>query len=118
ASGHLLLGTSKRGVLVYDGKRLSVFHPTLDNLNVTALAGSESDLWVGTLNRGVFHFHAGQTNSFGEEEGLPDPQVLSLAAAGGKTFIGTATGVAVYDGGLFSRVLAPGVLATALLATV
>jgi ligand-binding sensor domain-containing protein len=117
AAGHLLLGTSKRGVLIYDGKRLTVFHPTLDKLHVTALAGSDSDLWVGTLNRGVLHFHAGQTDSFTEEQGLPDPQVLSLAASGDTTFVGTATGVAVFQDGRFSRVLAPGVLTTALFAT-
>jgi ligand-binding sensor domain-containing protein len=117
ASGHLLLGTSKRGVLVYDGKQLVEFHPTLDKLHVTALAGSDSDLWVGTIDRGVMHFHAGQTDSFSEGEGMPDPQVLSLAVAGDKAYVGTATGVAVFQDGRFSRVLAPGVLATALLPT-
>ena len=117
ASGHLLIGTRKRGVLVYDGKQLTVLHPTLDALYVTALAGNESDLWVATLNRGVLHFHAGETDSFAEAQGLPDPQVQSLAISGDTTYAGTATGVAVFSGGRFSRVLAPGVLATALLAT-
>jgi ligand-binding sensor domain-containing protein len=117
ASGHLLIGTKKRGVLVYDGKQITVLHPTLDALYVTALAGTESDLWVATLNRGVLHFHSGQTESFAEAQGLPDPQVLSLAISGDTTYVGTATGVAVFAGGLFSHVLAPGVLATALLAT-
>jgi ligand-binding sensor domain-containing protein len=117
ASGHLLLGTSKRGVLIYDGKRLTVFHPTLDKLHVTALAGTDSDLWVGTLNRGVLHFHAGQTDSFTEGQGLPDSQVLSLTISGEMTFVGSANGVAAFQDGRFSRVLAPGVLATALLAT-
>ena len=116
ASGHLLIGTKKRGVLVYDGKQITVLHPTLDAVYVTALVGSESDLWVATLNRGVLHFHAGETDSFAEDQGLPDPQVLSLAISGGTTYAGTATGVAVFSGGRFSRVLAPGVLATALLA--
>ena len=116
-SGHLLFGTKKRGVLVYDGKQITVLHPTLDALYVTCLAGSESDLWVGTLNRGVLHFHAGATDSFAEEQGLPDPQVQSLAISGETTYVGTATGVAVFSGGRFSRVLASGVLATALLAT-
>ncbi len=116
-SGHLLIGTKKLGVLVYDGKQITVLHPTLDALNVTALAGSESDLWVATLNRGVLHFHAGETESFAEAQGLPDPQVLSLAISGDTTYAGTATGVAVFNAGRFSRVLAPGVLATALLAT-
>ncbi len=116
-SGHLLLGTKKRGVLVYDGKRITVLHPTLDALYVTALAGSESDLWIGTLNRGVLHFHAGATDNFAETQGLPDPQVQSLTIFGDTTYVGTATGVAVFNTGRFSRVLAPGVLATALLAT-
>jgi ligand-binding sensor domain-containing protein len=116
-SGHLLLGTSKRGVLVYDGKRLTVFHPTLDKLHVTALSGSDSDLWVGTLDRGVFHFHGGQTDIFSEADGMPDPQVLSLATLGASTFVGTPTGVAVFNDGRFARVLATGVMATAMLAT-
>jgi len=117
SSGHLLFGTKKRGVLVYDGKQITVLHPTLDALCVTALAGDETDLWVGTLNRGVLHLHAGQVDRFDEAEGLPDPQVESLAIAGDTTYVGTATGVAVFNAGRFSRVLAPGVLATALLAT-
>src|SRR6266581_5949270 len=57
ASGHLLIGTKKRGVLLYDGKQITTLHPTLNNLYVQALAGNESDLWVGTLNQGVLHWH-------------------------------------------------------------
>ena len=116
-SGHLLFGTKKRGVLVYDGKKISVLHPTLDAVYVTSLAGNESDLWVGTLNHGVLHFHAGATETFSEAQGLPDTQVQSLAISGDTTYAGTATGVAVFNHGRFSRVLAPGVMATALLAT-
>src|SRR5260370_4378343 len=71
SAGHLLIGTKKRGVLIYDGKHLSPLHPSLNNLYVTALAGTESDLWIGTLDQGVFHWHAGAFESFGEEQGLP-----------------------------------------------
>jgi len=117
SSGHLLFGTKKRGVLTYDGKKITVLHSTLDAVYVTSLAGNESDLWVGTLNHGVLHFHAGATESFSEAQGLPDPQVLSLAISGDTTYAGTATGVAVFNNGRFSRVLAPGVMTTALLAT-
>lgn len=116
-SGHLLFGSKKRGVLVYDGRKISVLHPTLDAVYVTSLAGNESDLWVGTLNHGVLHFHAGATESFAEAQGFPDPQVQSLAISGDTTYAGTATGVAVFNNGRFSRVLAQGVMATALLAT-
>ncbi len=116
ASGHLLIGTKKRGVLVFDGKKISPLHPTLKDVYVAALAGSESDLWVGTLDRGVLHFHAAATDSFSEAQGLPDPQVESLAISGDTTYAGTPLGVAVFSAGRFSRVLARGVLATALLA--
>jgi len=115
ASGHLLLGTKKRGVLLYDGRQIAVLHPTLKNLYVTSLAGSESDLWVGTLGAGVIHWHGGETDSFGEDQGLPDRQVESIAVAGEKTYVGTPLGVAVFEQDHFSRVLASGVFATALL---
>ncbi len=117
ASGHLLIGTKKRGVLVYDGKQITVLHSTLDAFYVTALAGTDSDLWIGTLNRGVQHFHAGETDSFAETQGLPDPQVQALSISGDTVYVGTAAGVAVFRAGRFARVLAPGVLSTALLAT-
>lgn len=117
ASGHLLLGTKKRGVLLYDGTRITVLHPILDNLHVTTLAGTETDLWVGTLNKGVLRLHGGEVDGFTESEGLPDAQVLSLATSGNTTYAGTATGVAVFEQGRFSHTLASGVLATALLAT-
>ena len=58
-----------------------------------------------------------QTETFAEAQGLPDPQVQSLAISGDTTYAGTPLGVAVFSAGRFSRVLAPGVLATALLAT-
>ncbi len=115
ASGHLLIGTKKWGVLLYDGKQLTALHPTLSNLYVQALAGNETDLWVGTLNHGVLHWHAGATDSFGEEEGLPDRQVQTIAASEEKTYVGTVLGVAEFDRGRFSRVLAPGILVTSLL---
>lgn len=117
ASGHLLLGTKKRGVLLYDGKRISALHPLLSAIYVTALTGSESDLWIGTLTRGVLHYHAGQIESFSVTAGLPDEQVQSLVIFGNTTYVGTATGVAVFTAGHFSRVLAPGLFATSLLAT-
>jgi ligand-binding sensor domain-containing protein len=114
ASGHLLIGTKKKGVLLYDGVTITPVHSSLENCYVTALAGGETDLWIGTLNRGVLHFHAGETEVFGEEQGLPDRQVTALAISEDQTYIGTPLGVAEFSQGRFSRVLAPGVFATAL----
>jgi ligand-binding sensor domain-containing protein len=114
SSGHLLIGTKKRGVLVYDGKTIDELHPTLNHFYVQALAGSEVDLWVGTLDQGVKHWHAGTTETFAEEQGLPDRQVQAIALAGDKAYVGTPMGVAEFDGGRFSRVLASGILVTCL----
>jgi ligand-binding sensor domain-containing protein len=114
SSGHLLIGTKKRGVLIYDGKTIEELHPTLSHIYVQALAGSEVDLWVGTLDQGVKHWHAGTTETFAEEQGLPDRQVQAIALAGDKAYVGTPVGVVEFDGGRFSRVLASGVLVTCL----
>lgn len=117
SSGQLLLGTRKHGVLVYDGEKLRAFHPSLSGLHVTELAGNESDFWVGTQDRGAVHWQAGRTETFSDANGLPDPQVFSIALAGDKAFIGTAAGVAEFDSGRFVRVIAPGTFARTLYAT-
>jgi len=115
STGRILLGTAKKGVLAYDGKQISPLHPLLTNLQVTALAGVESNVWVGTLNQGVMHWHAGQVDRFGEAEGLPDPQVSSLAVVGEKAYVGTPMGVAEFANGRFKRVLAGGFFGRSLL---
>jgi ligand-binding sensor domain-containing protein len=114
SAGHLLIGTKKRGVLLYDGKQFKELHPTLSHVYVQALAGNEVDLWVGTLNQGALHWHAGTTETFGEEQGLPDRQVQAISLAGEKSYVGTPLGVAEFDRGRFSRVLGAGLLVTAL----
>jgi len=114
-TGRVLLGTEKNGVLVYDGTHLSVFHPQLANLSITALAGDDSNLWAGTLANGVVHWHAGQADRYAEPDGLPDPRVLSLAVEGDRTFVGTPMGVAEFRGGKFTRVLASSFFASSLL---
>ena len=108
SSGRLLMGTAKLGLLVWDGKALSRFHATTNNTYVTAIAGTEAELWVGTLDRGVLHWRGGQTETIGEAEGLPDARVESLAVDGERVFVGTPVGVAELDGGKVARVLAAG----------
>jgi ligand-binding sensor domain-containing protein len=115
ASGRLLLGTAKCGLLVFDGKSLQRFHPTTTNLYVTALAGTESDLWVGTLDRGVLHWSGGRAETISEANGLPDARVESVAVDGSTTYVATPTGVAEVHDGKVSRVLAPGTYAHAVL---
>jgi ligand-binding sensor domain-containing protein len=116
ASGRLLIGTAKLGLLIYDGKTLKRFHTTINNVYVTALAGSEAELWVGTLNDGLLWWHGGQTDRIGEEQGLPDRRVEQIALAGGRAYIGTPMDVAEVRDGKVARMLAKGRYAHALLA--
>lgn len=114
-SGGLLMGTAKRGVLEFDGRELKQFHPTTANLYVTALAGTESDVWIGTPNQGVLHWRGGQVESIGESEGMPDVHVESLAVDGETVYAGTPNGVAEIRAGKVARVLARGRFARAVL---
>lgn len=116
ASGRLLMGTAKRGLLVYDGKTLKRFHSTTNDIFVTALAGTEAELWIGTLGGGVLHWRGGQVESIGEAQGLPDARVESIALAADAAYVGTPAGVAEFRNGKLARVLASGRYAHALLA--
>ncbi len=122
-SGDLLLGTRKLGVLLYRGPlqgsgdsgaadgTLQPFAPGLRGLDVTALAGTEGNLWIGTRNRGLLHWHAGELDTFDTSAGLPDPQIESLAVTPGRAFAGTPRGVAEFRDGRFAGVLAPDLFA-------
>ncbi|MCL2659730.1 MAG: hypothetical protein FWD64_04340, partial [Acidobacteriaceae bacterium] len=114
ASGRLLLGSAKRGVLVYDSGTLKSFHPTTSGIYVTAITGSESELWIGTLNRGVLDWRGGQIEAIDESNGLPDARVDCLEMEGDSVFAGTPGGVAEIRGGKVTSVLARGSYAHAL----
>lgn len=113
ASGRLLLGTQKLGLLVYDGQRIGYFHSTLKNVSITALAGGEMELWVGTQNRGVFRWQGGEAAQIAEPQGLPDPHVNAIALANGAAYVATPVGVAEIVQGRVQRALAQGVFAQA-----
>ena len=113
-AGRILLGTDKLGVFAFDGRRITPAHPALANLSVTTLAGTDGDVWIGTIDRGVLHWRAGGVDRFDESSGLPDPRVLSIVAVGDRAYVGTALGVAEFRNGEFIRTLGPGLFASAL----
>lgn len=115
SSGRLLIGTAKRGLLVYDAGTLKSFHPTTNNIYVTALAGSEAELWIGTLDHGVLDWRGGQVQAIDEAHGLPDPRVDCLQSDGDGVWAGTPAGVAEIRDGQVTTVTARGSYAHALL---
>jgi ligand-binding sensor domain-containing protein len=112
-TGRIVIGTEKSGVLVYDGRTLGLFHPSLAGAKITALAGNDTSLWAGTMDRGLLHWNAGALETI---DALPDPQVLSLALEGETVYAGTALGVAEIRGNRVERTLAPGYFAQSIYA--
>jgi len=111
-TGRILLGTEKAGVLVWDGHDLKPFHNSLNDLPVTALAGDDTSLWVGTLDRGLVHWSAGAVTVL--DSALPDRQILSLALAGETIYAGTGLGIAEVQNDKVTRLLADGYFAQSL----
>jgi hypothetical protein len=111
-SGRVLLGTEHRGLLVFDGQRLTIFHDRIKTAHITALAGTEGDLWIGALAEGAFHYRGGHLDEL--LPALPDPQVLSLAVGNELAYIGTPLGVVEFRNGRRSRTLAEGFFARSL----
>lgn len=115
ASGSLLLGTANRGLLVYDGQRIRYFHPSLRKAYITALAGTLSNLWIGTQNHGLIHWQGGDATHLGVVQGMPDSHIGAFALAGDTAFAATPVGVAEIAQNQVRRVLAQGVFAQALI---
>jgi ligand-binding sensor domain-containing protein len=111
-TGRVLLGTPDRGVVAWDGRSLEEFLPQLKSTHITAMAGSDADLWIGTLAGGVWRLHAGQLDSLSSD--LPDPHVLSISVSGDSAYVGTAVGVVEFREGRKTRDLAQGYFALAL----
>jgi ligand-binding sensor domain-containing protein len=127
-TGELLIGTRKRGVLVYGGKtagqsggdELRTFQAQLATSPITAMAADATGIWIGTHDRGVRYVHGGQTDSF-ESGGdsfasLPDQQVDAIAVHGDRVYVGTPLGVEEFVNGRPSRRLAKDLFAHALYA--
>ncbi len=121
ATGDVLLGTRKLGVLVYSGGangngagELSFLHPQLSGRSITALAGVAGDFWAGTQTSGLIHFHGGTADVLTSAQGMPDDDVTSIAVRGAAVYAGTPLGVAEFENGQLKRVLAKNYFAQAL----
>jgi ligand-binding sensor domain-containing protein len=112
SGGRMLLGTAEHGLLITDTVTLRRFHPLFAKTLVTALGGGEDELWIGTRDAGAYVWKAGRSQQFLKE--LADPQVLSIATAPGRAWLGTPLGVSEIGDNQFKRNLAQGTFAQAL----
>jgi len=80
---------------------------------ITAVSGDDGDIWIGTLENGLYHYHGGELDDLAAA--LPDPRVLSLAVAPEAVYAGTPMGAVEFRDGKRIRTLADGFFARALL---
>lgn len=105
-NGRVLAGTDRSGLLAHDARGLMPLHDLLKTKRVTAIAGTdESDLWIGTLDQGLFRYRAGQLQAIAP---VPDRRILCIEIDGSRVWVGTPLGIAEFVDGAFKRQLAPG----------
>ncbi|BDC52226.1 hypothetical protein F183_A45410 [Bryobacterales bacterium F-183] len=106
SNGRVLLGTDRAGLLAHDARGLAPLQDLLRNKRVTAIAGTdESDLWIGTLDQGLFRYRAGQLQPVTP---VPDKRILCIEIDGARVWVGTPLGIAEFRDGTFQRQLAAG----------
>lgn len=105
-NGRVLLGTDRSGLLAHDARGLAPLQDLLRDKRVTAIAGTdESDIWIGTLDKGLFRYRAGQLQPVTP---VPDKRILCIAIDGARVWAGTPLGIAEFVDGAFRRELAAG----------
>ena len=109
-NSRVALGTGA-GLYLSDGNNWRLIHPQFAHAEVTALAGDEDQIWIGTRRDGAWIWRGGEAVHL---DNLPDPQILSICARGNMAWIGTPVGIAEFTAGKYSRHLADGVFARAL----
>jgi hypothetical protein len=103
ATGEVLLGTQRRGVLLYNGATLTPLELHLPGVNpatlqITALAAVDAASYlIGTRNAGVFYAHGGVVDHADSSSGLPDDQVDAIAVSAASIFVGTPVGTAEFN---------------------
>ena len=91
----------------FDGRAWVTIGPErgLPSRDITAVAATGSEIWVGTLADGIaasLTGAAGPFNRYGLEDGLPSLAIRAiLAASDGSIWVGTDTGLAVIGPGEF-----------------
>jgi len=90
----LLIATS-RGAYVLDNNKAYLLHPRLAGEAVTTLMqDTDQNLWLGTINKGIFRIHNNHIETLDSKSGLPNNRVLSLLQdLEGSIWVGTTGGL-------------------------
>ncbi|HEY4581653.1 MAG TPA: two-component regulator propeller domain-containing protein, partial [Lysobacter sp.] len=114
AQDRVWIGTRGAGLAMLDARRerfvwYDARTPGVGGLEVWCIAATrDGDLWFGTANAGLHRLRGGRVERFmpvpGDARSLPDAGVRTLEVApDGRLWVGTANGIARWDGAGFVR---------------
>lgn len=109
-SGGIWCGTVNGAVRIKDSSIVyyNKHNGLTDNTITKALADAEGNVWLGSDGQGVFRFSGALFTVLDESMGLPSAQVMSIAASGGRLYLGTYdAGLYVFEGGKISGIQLP-----------
>lgn len=98
----LLVGTNE-GLKMLQSDSLVYYLPELDSLNVTSLASKGSELWLSTIQEGVFHYNGQEVTHYDDQYGsLKTTLTRSIIIdQNGDPWVGSRTGLEHLENGEF-----------------
>ncbi|WP_165420176.1 sensor histidine kinase [Edaphobacter modestus] len=109
--GYLWIATES-GIARFNSIDFKIFqHETVpaitsDDISCFAQGADNDEVWIGTAD-GVLRYNHGSFQHY--TQGLPSPNVLSLASRNGSTYALTGGGLARFDGSGFSQIPTPSI---------
>jgi ligand-binding sensor domain-containing protein len=102
----LLIGTLKGGLLEFDGDRFAELKAAGGARieAIVCLSGSESELYAGTFDNGLWSYKNGVWRHWTTLDGLPSNRVVGVVASGEKLYAATDFGLAVAEADKFRSV--------------
>ncbi|MGJ8640649.1 MAG: ATP-binding protein [Opitutaceae bacterium] len=100
----LLIGTTD-GVSRIENNRLSSEFPSLDGYDITDIVRvSDEEYYFSTYGQGLFHYANNEMKLMTVEDGLPSNTIYRMVLSDvGLLYLGTYSGLSVYDGRAFKN---------------
>jgi ligand-binding sensor domain-containing protein/serine phosphatase RsbU (regulator of sigma subunit) len=99
SNGEIWFGTAE-GIVIYDGKTFSPFirNDSLGKFQVSAITEDKlGNVWIGTMQNGVFCYDGKSIIHFTEKDGLIDLKNRDILVNGDKIWVATNHGINIYD---------------------
>jgi len=111
--GYLWIAT-EGGIARFNGIEFKIFQHentpaiTSDDISCFAQGDGDNTIWIGTAD-GVLRYSGGAFHRYSTAQGLPSPDVLSIASQDGSLYVLTGSGLARFNGNAFLPIATPSI---------